>query len=133
MRSLERSSIDEVPKKRTQRGTSLRKLSGQRVEVTTMDVAPHPRFATLKRRKHRVPRRIEMREGVSVFRILAASDMTAGETYAELVPGFPERKALLAAVRAGFDVLYLAKMFTTIVHVRNYATGCDAKQLAALD
>ena len=76
--------------------------------------------------------RIEMRERMSILRILAASEMTAGETYAKLIPRGPERKALLAAVGARFHVLYLAEMFTTRVHVQETVIGWDAKQLAAL-
>lgn len=97
-----------------------------------MDVAPPPRFAALKRGDHRVTGRIEVRERMSVFRILAASDMTTGETDAKLIPRYPERKALLAAVGARFHGLYLAEMFTMHVHVRQTVVGWDAKQLAAL-
>jgi hypothetical protein len=62
--------------------------------------------------------RFEVLERMSVFRVLAASDMTTGETDAKLIPLYPERKAFLAAVGARFHALYLADMFAMCVHVR---------------
>jgi hypothetical protein len=59
-----------------------------------------------------------MREGVSVLRVLAASDVTAGEADAKLVPHHSQRKALLAAFCARSNLLDLAKVFATIGGVR---------------
>ena len=44
--------------------------------------------------------RIEVLQRMRVFRILAASDVTAGETNAKLVPLHSEREAFLTAVRS---------------------------------
>ena len=52
--------------------------------------------------------RIEMQERMRMRRILAASDMTAGEANAKLVPLSPEHDAFLAAARAR---RYLSDLF----------------------
>ena len=61
-----------------------------------------------------MPGCLEMPERVRMFRILAASDMAAREAHAELVPGFAQRNAFLAAVGSDRYFLNLAEMFTTI-------------------
>jgi hypothetical protein len=57
-----------------------------------------------------------MRERMRALRILAASDMAAGEAYTELVPWFAQRDAFLAAVGSDRYILNLAEMFTPIRH-----------------
>jgi hypothetical protein len=55
-----------------------------------------------------------MLKSVRVLRILAATDMAAGETYAKLVPLHPKRETLLAAARARCYLPNLAYVFATL-------------------
>lgn len=71
-----------------------------------------------------------MREGMRMFRILAAPDMAAGKTYAKLVPRDPERNAFLAAVGARFHLPDRAEMFATIAHVLHSSIACAADRWA---
>ncbi len=132
MRLLEPSSIDEATKKRPQRGSPLRQRSRHRVKVAAIDVAPSPRFITFEGCDHRMTGRIEMRECMSMLRILATSDMTAGKTYAKFIPRRTERKALLATVRARFHFPYRIEMLATIVHGRKSSIGRTIARSAAL-
>jgi hypothetical protein len=59
--------------------------------------APIPRFARLKRADDRVLRGVEMFRSVAVFRIVAAADVAAGLTQAQVHPLIAHLQALLAA------------------------------------
>src|SRR5450755_4483265 len=79
----------------------------------TTDLLPHdlvdeaelPRFAALRRSHDRVFRRVKVFRGVFVHRIVAAADMAAFQTFAQVDPGCTDLEAVLAAVRAGLDVV----------------------------
>ena len=79
-----------------------------------MHVAPTPGLAALEGGDDRVTGRIEMPKRMRMLRILAASDMAAGETYAKLVPLHPERETLLAAARARRYLPNLTYVFATL-------------------
>src|SRR5215210_3478508 len=53
---------------------------------------------------------VEMPGGMFVLRRVAAADVTAAAAETQVHPGIPHRQALLAAVGAGSDVLYLINM-----------------------
>ena len=70
--------------------------------------------------------RLEMREGVSVCRVLATSDMTAGKADAQLIPCRALCEALLAAVGARLHILNRVEMLAAIVHVGDCQAPCRA-------
>ena len=70
--------------------------------------------------------RLEMREGVSVCRVLATPDVTARKANAKFIPGRALRQAFLAAIGAGFHVLNRVEMLAAIVHGRNRQASCPA-------
>ena len=55
-----------------------------------------------------------MLKSVRVLRILAAPDMAAGETYAELVPRHAKRETFLTTVRARRYLSNLTHMFAML-------------------
>jgi hypothetical protein len=116
LRSLA-ASPEKVPDQRTQRRSFFRPAR-HRVEITAMDVAPPPCLAAIDGGNHGMPRRIEMRERVRMFGILAAPDMTAGKADAQLVPYRLDRLALFAAGRSRFGVPNCAEVLAPIGHGR---------------
>ena len=61
---------------------------------------------------------MEMLERVPVLRILATADVAAGQAYAQLGPGRPEREALFTTARAWSHRAKVAVMLTIFGHVR---------------
>ena len=57
-------------------------------------------------------RGVEVFGGVLVFRRIAAANMPAFETEAQVYPRVPDSQTILAAIRAGRDWSYLVKMCT---------------------
>ena len=68
--------------------------------------------------------RLEMREGVSVCRVLATPDVTARKANAKFIPGRALRQAFLAAIGAGLHILNRVEMLAAIVHVGNRQATC---------
>ena len=68
--------------------------------------------------------RIEMRERVSMCRVLATSDMTACKADAKFIPCRTLRQAFLAAIGARFHFLNRVEMLAAIVHVGNRQATC---------
>jgi len=60
--------------------------------------------------------RLEVREGMSVCRVLATSNVTAHKANAKFIPCRALRQAFLAAVGAGFHFLDRVEMLAAIVH-----------------
>jgi hypothetical protein len=81
-----------------------------------MNVAPAPSLVALEGCNQRMTGRVEMLKRVRVLRILAASDMTTGETYSKLVPLLPKRAAFLAAACPGRYLANLTYMFAMLGH-----------------
>ena len=79
-----------------------------------MNVAPAPGLAAFEGCNDRMTGRVEMLKSVRVLRILAASDMATGETYAKLVPLHAKRETLLAAARARRYLANLTYVFATL-------------------
>src|SRR6266550_1858183 len=91
-----------------------------------MNIAPAPSLAALERCNQRMTGRVEMLQRVRVARILAASDMAAGETYSKLVPRRAKREAFLATSGARRHLSNLTHMFATLrqrYHIGVVATG----------
>ena len=76
--------------------------------------------------------RVEMLKRVRVRRILAASDMATGETYAKLVPLLPKRAAFLAAACARRYLSNLAYMFAMLGHCWHIGVVCVSAGLGHL-
>ena len=81
-----------------------------------MNVAPAPGLAAFEGCNQRMTGRIEVLQRMRVFRILAASDVTARQTNAKLVPLYSEREAFLTAVRRRRYWPNLVYMFATLGH-----------------
>jgi hypothetical protein len=69
-----------------------------------------------------VVRGVEVFGGMLVFRRIAAANMPAFETEAQVYPRVPDSQTILAAIRAGRDWSYLVKMCTLFSH-RKYPFG----------
>ena len=67
--------------------------------------------------------RVEMLQRVRVARILAASDVATGETYAKLVPRRAKREAFLATARARRYLSNLTHVLATLS--QRYHIGVD--------
>ena len=61
--------------------------------------------------------RVEMLGGVLVLRIVTATDMSTGETEAQVHPGITHFQAFLAPIGARRDVTYLVEVATLLCHV----------------
>src|SRR5437879_9096097 len=94
-----RSSVEEAREECRQRGSPFRQQLRPDIDVAAMNVAPAPGLAAFEGCNQRMTGRIEVLQRMRVFRILAASDVTAGQTNAKLVPLHSEREAFLTAVR----------------------------------
>src|SRR6202171_2819006 len=88
-----------------------------------MNIAPAPSLAALEGCNQRMTARVEMLQRVRVARILAASDVAAGETYAKLVPRCAKREAFLATARARRHLSNLTHVFATLS--QRYHIGVD--------
>ena len=79
-----------------------------------MNIAPTPSLAALEGCNQWMTGRVEMLQRVRVARILAASDMAAGETHAKLVPRRAKREAFFTTARARRYLSNLTHMFATL-------------------
>ena len=61
--------------------------------------------------------RVEMPGGVLILRIVTATDMSTGETEAQVHPGITHFQAVLAPIGARRDVTYLVEVATLLCHV----------------
>ena len=68
--------------------------------------------------------RVEMREGVSMCRVLATPDMTAGKADAQFIPRRTLCQAFLAAIGAGVHILNRIEMLAAVIHVGNCQASC---------
>src|SRR5438876_846249 len=111
-----RSSVEEAREECRQRGSPLRQQLRPDIDVAAVNVAPAPGLAAFEGRNQRMTGRIEVLQSMRVLRILAASDVTAGQTNAKLVPLHSEREAFLTAVRCWRYAPNLVYMFATLDH-----------------
>src|SRR3977135_3106044 len=88
-----------------------------------MNIAPAPSLAALEGCNQRMTGRVEMLQGVRVARILAASHVAAGETYAKFVPRRAKRETFLATARARRYLSNITRMFATLS--QRYHIGAD--------
>src|SRR5450631_3139046 len=81
-----------------------------RSDVGVVHVAPSPVLARLEGLDDRVLDGIEVRARVLVLRGVAAADMAAGQTQAQMDPAVARLQAVLAALRARRDLANLAQV-----------------------
>ena len=78
-----------------------------KLEHYLVDVTPTPVFIRLEGLDNRVVGRVEMPGGVLILRRIAAADMPAFETEAQVYPRIPDSQTILTAIRAGCNLSYL--------------------------
>jgi hypothetical protein len=92
---------------------------GQSVEIEDefIDVTPAPFFTRLERSDDRVVGRMKMFGCVFVLRRIAAADVSAAHAQTQMHPAVTDAQTVLAAFRAGRDLLDLSCVFA-IAHIR---------------
>jgi hypothetical protein len=80
------------------------------VDLYFVDVAPFPVLAGLDRTHDGVLGGEKVLGGVLVLRRIAATDVAAEKTHAEMHPGISHFEALLATFRIGMDLVYVFEM-----------------------
>src|SRR5215470_12427959 len=94
-------------------------MRSERFEKEFVGVAPHPLFAGLEGTNQRMFRCVVMLRRVLVRRRVAAADVPASQTQAQMQPTAPAAQTIFAASRAGRDFLNLIKMCTSIFHSKS--------------
>lgn len=93
------------------------KNRSSRLKEPLVDVAPDPLLTRLEGLNDRVVGSMEMLGGVLILRIVTATDMSTGETEAQVHPGITHFQAFLASIGAWRDLSYLIEMATVLCHV----------------
>lgn len=88
-----------------------------KIEKELVDITPAPVLIWLKGLNDRVVGRVEMFGGMLVLRTIAAADMSTDEADTQMYPGVTNFQAVLAAIGARCDLLYLVEMMTGLCHV----------------
>jgi len=105
------------------------KHRSSRLEEQLVDVAPSPVLTRLEGLNDRVVGRVEMPGGVRILRIVTATDMSTGETEAQVHPGITRFQTVLTSIGARRDVTYLVEMATLLCHMFLFsfldAPGCS--------
>ena len=83
-----------------------------KLEHYLVDVTPTPVLPWLEGLDNRVIGRVEMLGGVLILRRIAAADMPAFETEAQVYPRIPDSQTILTAIRAGCNSSYVVEMGT---------------------
>ena len=95
----------------------MRCLSARKIEHYFVDITPAPPFRWIKGFDDRVPGCAKMFCGVSIWRLIAATDMAAGATDAQMQPGIAQFQALFTARRTRNNVADSCEMFAKYRHV----------------
>ena len=82
----------------------MRRLAIRQIEQHLIDIAPAPAFRRIVTLDDRMPGGVKVRGGVTVWRIVAATDMTTFETEAQMYPRVPDSQTILTAIRAGCNL-----------------------------
>jgi hypothetical protein len=91
-------------------------MLSERFEKEFVGVTPYPLFARLEGTDQRMFRRVVMFRRVLVRRRVAATDVTASQTQAQMHPTASAAQTIFAASRAGRDFLDLIQMCTSVFH-----------------
>src|SRR5215467_3666678 len=91
-------------------------MRSERFEKEFVGVTPHPLLARLEGTNQRMFRRLVMFRRVLVRRRIAAADVPARQTQAQMQPTASAAQTIFAPFRAGRDFLNLIQMCATILH-----------------
>jgi len=83
-----------------------------KLEYHLVDVTPSPVFPWLEGTDNRVLRRVKVFGGMLILGIIAAANMPAFETEAQVYPRIPDFQTILAAIRAWCNMSYLVQVST---------------------
>ena len=78
-----------------------------KLEHYLVDVTPTPVLPWLEGLDNGVVRRVKVFGGVLILRVIAAANMPAFETEAQVYPRIPDSQTILTTVRAGCNLSYL--------------------------
>lgn len=92
------------------------KLRLSKLKSKLVNVTPAPVLSRLKGLDNRVVGRMEMPGSVLILRVVATTNMSTGETEAQVNPGITGFQAIFAAVCTGGDLSYLVEMRTLFFH-----------------
>src|SRR5215475_12670866 len=91
-------------------------MMSERFEQEFVGVTPDPFFARLEGTNQWMFRRVVMFRRVLVRRRIAAADVPASQTQAQMQPMASAAQTLFAAARAGRDFLNLIQMCASVFH-----------------
>jgi hypothetical protein len=100
------------------------KHRSSKLEHNLIDVTPAPVLSRLEGLDNRMVGRVEMPGGVLILRIVTATDMSTGETEAQVYPAISHFQTVLTSIGARGDFLYLIKMRTSLCHVLFLPDAC---------
>src|SRR5262245_66016419 len=98
-------------------------MRSERFEKEFVGVTPQPFFARLEGTNQRMFRRVVVLRRVLVRRGVAAADVTASQTQAQMQPTAPVTQTIFAASRAGRDFLNLIQMCAGFFHSHSSENG----------
>src|SRR5215216_4022598 len=101
---------------------------GSLLHHNLVDIAPHPLLARLNRFDDGVLCLMEMFRCVLVARVVAAANMPADHTHAQVYPSIAGLQAVFAALRARLYVLNQGHMFA--LHLRRAAAEQAREEIA---
>jgi hypothetical protein len=88
----------------------------RKIEHHFIDVTPAPAFRWIIGFDDRMPGYAKMLRGVSIWRLIAATDVAASAADAQMQPGIAQFQALLAPRSARNNITDLREMFTEYRH-----------------
>src|SRR5262245_13696224 len=91
-------------------------MRSERFEKEFVGVTPYPLFARLEGTNQRMFRRVVMFCRVLVRRRIAATDVPASQTQAQVHPLASAAQTIFASSRAGRDFLNLIQMCASVFH-----------------
>jgi hypothetical protein len=95
----------------------MRCLSARKIERYFVDVTPSPPFRRIKGFDDRVPGRVKMFCSVSIWRLIATTDMATAAADPQMQPGVAQFQAFLTPQGARNNVTDCREMFAKYCHV----------------
>jgi hypothetical protein len=92
----------------------------RKIQPELVSVTPSPILLWLEGLHDRVVGRVEMPGGMFILRLVAAADVPAFKTDAQVYPGVADFQAILAPIRAWCNLTYLVKMTTLFCHCARF-------------
>src|SRR5262245_41252510 len=98
-------------------------MRSERFEKEFVGVTPHPLFARLEGTNRRMFRRVVVLRRVLVRRGVAAADVPASQTQAQMQPTASAAQTIFTPSRAGRDFLNLIQMRASVFHSNSSEKG----------